>query len=221
LSSKERPDEDIFAEELQKYQQLENQLQFTYQEQANLLGRVQQENMQFESLKKSTNLNATREQVLQQLNNAFKAFVELKGNLREGIQFYTNFQELLKQFDRKCTDFVLARQTEKQDLLLEIQKQTTQPNPNISHPPQQMQGMYQPTTQPFYGKQPMNPTPQYYQQPPPQYGQQPPPQYGQQPPPQYGQQPLPFRQQPPQFVQQPFGYMTQPPQYGQPQNKKP
>jgi hypothetical protein len=36
---------------------------------------------------------------------------------REGIQFYTNFQEILNQFAAKCNDFVIARQTEKQDLL--------------------------------------------------------------------------------------------------------
>jgi len=37
--------------------------------------------------------------------------------MREGIQFYTNFQELLKTFSRQVDDFVFARNTEKADLL--------------------------------------------------------------------------------------------------------
>jgi hypothetical protein len=81
--------------------------------------------------RQSNNANAQREQILQQLNTSYKIYVELKGNLREGIQvsthyihftdhdlqFYTNLQDILKQFGRKCEDFAFARQTEKQDLL--------------------------------------------------------------------------------------------------------
>jgi hypothetical protein len=35
----------------------------------------------------------------------------------EGIQFYTNFQELLQKFKQRCSDFVVARRTEKQEML--------------------------------------------------------------------------------------------------------
>lgn len=130
MASNGQSDEDVYNDELQKYQNQIMQLQQNFQEQANLLNKIQQENSQFVSSRQVDNINAQREQILQQLNTSFKVYGELKGNLkyehsyinltnfiREGIQFYTNFQEILKHFERKCADFAFARKTEKQDLL--------------------------------------------------------------------------------------------------------
>jgi hypothetical protein len=40
-------------------------------------------------------------------------YKEVKAGLTEGINFYTNLQELLQAFNSKCTDFAMARDTEK------------------------------------------------------------------------------------------------------------
>jgi len=217
----------FYSDELQKYSNAQNQLRQNYTEQANLLNKIQQENSQFVASKQQNNTNAQREQILQSLNTAYKVYGELKGNLREGIQFYTNFQEILKHFERKCADFAFARKTEKQDLLNEIQVQAT----GVQSPPQQ-QYNYQPPpnqpppNQPSQNKPPQAQQPQYQAQ--PQYGyQQPPPQPHaqqpyQQPPPQSYQQPYqpqqPHPQQPQPFPQQyPPGFYGQaPPTYGMP-----
>ena len=47
------------------------------------------------SRRQSNNSTAQREQVLQQLNTAHKIYMELKNNLREGIQFYLSKQKNL------------------------------------------------------------------------------------------------------------------------------
>lgn len=37
--------------------------------------------------------------------------------LSEGMQFYSKFQEILKNFRDNCSDFAFARKTEKEDLI--------------------------------------------------------------------------------------------------------
>jgi len=58
-----------------------------------------------------------REEILEQLNKAFVAFTELKGNLLEGTEFYTNFKDMLIAFRTRCKDFAYARRSEKTDIL--------------------------------------------------------------------------------------------------------
>jgi len=218
LLSNTQSDEEIYASELSKYSEIQSKVQQSYAQQADLLNKIQKDNTQFVSSKQSGNPNAQREQILQQLTTAFKVYTELKSNLREGIQFYTNFQEILRQFSRKCEDFALARQTEKQDLIGELQKQQTTGPQSIPQSfgttpvnnfsvqgkpvePQQMPGQWQPNMQPVY-QAPQ----QFMYQPPTSYQQAP----YQQPPyqqPPYQQPPYqqPPYQQPP-YQQPPYGF---------------
>lgn len=83
--------EEIFGQELKKYEPIQVRLQQSYATQASLLERIQKENAQFVASKQSSNQNAQREQVLQQLNTAFKVYTELKANLNEGIQVNISF----------------------------------------------------------------------------------------------------------------------------------
>jgi len=208
----------IFAQELQKYESVQSKLQQNFSNQVTLMDRIQKENIQFVGEKASSDQSAQREQILQRLNTAFKIYNELKDHLREGIQFYSNFQELLKQFNRKCEDFMFARQTEKQDLLKQLQVQATGFN-EASHPPQSypqptappgsVPGGWQPNMKPVY-QQPHTPQayphpPQGYQQPPQGY----PPQGYQQPP--QGYPPQGYQQPPPGYP--PQGYQQPPPGY--------
>ena len=80
--------------------------------------------------------NNDRDRVLSQIVGALSVHTELMGNFtygslrddskavwefdlcfREGIRFYTNFQELLTKFKQRCLDFTVARRTEKLELL--------------------------------------------------------------------------------------------------------
>ena len=116
--------------------------------------------------------------------------------------YFLDFQEILKQYKVKCEDFILARQTEKEDLIRDIQQGEQQ---SQYHAPQQQAPMnVYPNQMPNLA----NMKPVYQQAPPPQYpmGGQPsygsaPPGYGmpQQYPPGYG---APYQQFPPQYQQQ-------------------
>jgi len=220
--------EQVFGEELRKYEALQGKLRDNYIKQDALLASLSAEHQKFVAARNAdVAAQAARdqkEQALTKLANAFKAYNEVKAGLREGINFYTNLQELLQTYKSKCSDFVQARDLEKADLILQIQNAANQPpstpqyqsspqsqfqNPSQQYPgqnwpagaPPAPYGSFQPTHPPYAAAGYPIPPPQY-NQPPPAYNQQPPPGYGQQPPPGYGQQPPPAYNQPPP----PYGY---------------
>jgi programmed cell death 6-interacting protein len=117
LQVKETEFESLFAQELFKYNDLSGTIKSTFTDQATLLTQIQAENDSFLKQRSSNAQLESRQKVLQQYENAYKTFVELKGHLKDGINFYTKFQEHLTKFKIKCSDFAFARKTEKSDLL--------------------------------------------------------------------------------------------------------
>ncbi len=69
-----------------------------------------------------------------------RSYTDVKAGLREGINFYTTLQEYLQKFKSKCSDFILARETEKNELL----QQLSQPPPQVQQQPQQRPPQPQP-----------------------------------------------------------------------------
>lgn len=49
--------------------------------------------------------------------------------IREGMQFYTDFHALLGKLKMKADDYVLARQTEKEDVLSDMRRVAASPQP--------------------------------------------------------------------------------------------
>lgn len=206
----------IIQDALSKYNEFEDAVQASADAQAEALRKTAQDNAAFDDARRvatgagrdgsgSGSGGDPRAEALQGLETAFKTFGELRANLAEGINFYSELQTRIQNLKSKISDFTYARQTEKQDLLAVLTGGGAPP----PRPPKQQQ---QPQSQ------------QQQQQPPPPYGQQPPP-YGQQP---YGQQPggwSPYQHSqytttaPSPYQQGPYGYpqgQPYPPSYGAP-----
>lgn len=198
------------------------------QKENSYLQSIQEANRIFEQHKSQNSIQSQREQLLQFVYNAINKYHEICSNLQEGINFYTTMQDIAKKLLRRVEDFVFARKTEKQDIVMNIQQQisgvTIDPQYNYASQ-QQPRG----TTTPVYSTQPTSsqqssqqqqPVYQHQQQPYVQqsvYGQ---PQYVQQAQysSQYGLPPLPQQQQP---YYNPNTFQQQQPQYQQPYQQQP
>ena len=55
--------------------------------------------------------------MMSQLQAGYDAYIELQGNLAEGTKFYNNLTKILTAYQSNVNDFVLARNTEKDDLM--------------------------------------------------------------------------------------------------------
>ena len=54
---------------------------------------------------------------MSRLQTGYDAYIELQGNLAEGTKFYNNLTKILTAYQSNVNDFVLARNTEKEDLM--------------------------------------------------------------------------------------------------------
>ncbi|VDN96252.1 unnamed protein product [Rodentolepis nana] len=118
--------------------------------------------------------------ILTTLIQATEAYEQLLQDVRQGITFYADLTGILVKFQNKVSDYVFARQTEKQELMKDISKEITAESPgklselpgkpSNSDPPPRPPPPTAPTTNanappnafPMYGApQPMGFWPQY------------------------------------------------------------
>ena len=202
----------IFEAQLQHYDAFEEAARASSAAQEDALRRTADDNDAFDTLRADTFGSAAaaaasdpRADFLQGLDTAYKTFGELRGNLEEGITFYSELQTRIQNLKAKISDFVFARQTEKQDLIASFSGGNNPPQrpPKPATPPYSQQQPQQQQQQQVPGG--WNPY-QYQQYQQPQYSsytqQAPPP-----PPPQQQQQQYGYNP----YQQQQYGY---PPQQG-------
>uniref|UniRef100_A0A1I7UU78 ALIX_LYPXL_bnd domain-containing protein n=1 Tax=Caenorhabditis tropicalis TaxID=1561998 RepID=A0A1I7UU78_9PELO len=82
---------------------------------------IQTSNNKFTGEKTGSSSGAERERILKMLAQASDAYAELKANLEEGTKFYNDLTPILVRLQQKVSDFAFARQTEKEDLMRQLQ----------------------------------------------------------------------------------------------------
>ncbi|KAH3767904.1 ALG-2 interacting protein X [Pelomyxa schiedti] len=217
LANKSANPEEIFTQELKKYQTFVAALQKEYAAQDPLLKKLHDDNGKFSAAKQSSaQSSGKREEVLQQISASFQAYTELKANLKEGIQFHTTFQDLLRRFKTECDDFALARRTELNDVKMQIaasaSSYSAQPQPM---PQQQLYALPGPPSTVPNKPLPTPGAPQRVPPPPQTYTYQPPTGGFYQPQPTGMTPPPPMQPQQPgqiytSYTPQPYGYYQQP-----------
>ncbi|CAI4231493.1 unnamed protein product [Auanema sp. JU1783] len=116
-------EESISKEKInQLFSPLKEKVNASIKEQENVLAEVEKWNNVFSKEKSGNASGAERERILKQLAAGFDVFNELKSNLEEGTKFYNDLTPILVRLQQKVNDFVFARQTEKEDLMKQVQQ---------------------------------------------------------------------------------------------------
>ncbi|KAL3998585.1 Apoptosis-linked gene 2-interacting protein X 1 [Acanthocheilonema viteae] len=117
------------------YGPLKAKVNETIKKQEDCLAQVQLWNNKFGSEKASSQRAVERERILKILANGHDKFLEIKSNLDEGTKFYNDLTPLLLRLQQKVSDFCFARQTEKEDLMKQLQQNIVSGSSNSSAPP--------------------------------------------------------------------------------------
>ncbi|VDK84872.1 unnamed protein product [Litomosoides sigmodontis] len=117
------------------YGPLKAKVNETIKKQEDCLAQVELWNNKFASEKTSSQRAVERERILKILANGHDKFLEIKSNLDEGTKFYNDLTPLLLRLQQKVSDFCFARQTEKDDLIKQLQQNIVSGSSNISAPP--------------------------------------------------------------------------------------
>ncbi|BFZ06266.1 hypothetical protein BsWGS_09305 [Bradybaena similaris] len=172
-------EESISVSELDRvYAPLRDQVTDSLHRQDILLSQIQNSNTEFCNAKTSSQSAAQRETLLKDLAAGFDMFMELKSNLEEGTKFYNDLTPLLVRLQSKINDFCFARKTEKEDLLVELQRAIANtPSQAPPVPPRYQGGAGQPPNQ-SGSSTPTAPAPHPSNPPQAHPGQSPPNPYG-------------------------------------------
>ena len=104
--------EPIFEKALEKYERIKGDMEAETAKQEALLARVAEETDAFLRERKDDPRVKKREVALQEMDMAYWKYKELGDNLTEGLNFYNQLSEILRQFKATCTGFLQSRRAD-------------------------------------------------------------------------------------------------------------
>uniref|UniRef100_A0A5B7AN94 Putative ALG-2 interacting protein X-like n=1 Tax=Davidia involucrata TaxID=16924 RepID=A0A5B7AN94_DAVIN len=193
--------EDLFKNEISKYDHMCEEIVQNIEAQEQLLLQIQAQNEEFAAVFNLEDYKASCEKSYKQIEAAIAKFREIKENINKGLKFYATLQDAIKNINQQCSDFVMTRNIQCQEMIESVQRQVAglsfQENKNTSaynyptvgkpHQTQRSNSQQQtdpgntmphpPRPQTPYYQPPEQPTMPGYARPSPPYGssQQPPP----------------------------------------------
>lgn len=101
---------------------LQKQSRDSIAKQETLIAQIQEANSEFCNSRSGDQANSQRNAMLSELAAAYDAYMELTSNIEEGTKFYEDLTHILVKFQNQISDFTFARNTEKEDLCRELQR---------------------------------------------------------------------------------------------------
>ncbi|KAK4690084.1 hypothetical protein P7C73_g49, partial [Tremellales sp. Uapishka_1] len=146
--------EEIFEQELGKFDRVQNDMEDEISKQEKLLEDIRVANENFLSERKEDPKIKEREKRLQEMDLAYWKWREINDNAEEGIKFYHSFAELLVAFKEACSQFLNSRRGDVGQITNRFDNMSVAGTP----PPQlQQQQSYQ--SQPYQSPSPSPSTP--------------------------------------------------------------
>jgi programmed cell death 6-interacting protein len=129
---------EAFSTQLANYNPFSQTCQDLIKKQENLLATIMETHQKFISSKSTNDAISKREVALKQLDVGYNGYKEIRGNLKDGMKFYSTMEAIVNRLKEQTEDFCLARQTELKDLVETLQRQTSASAP----PPSMMNSQY-------------------------------------------------------------------------------
>ncbi|CDH53916.1 ph signal transduction protein [Lichtheimia corymbifera JMRC:FSU:9682] len=109
--------EELFAEELRKYDDLLMQIDQQDERQNQILRELAQVHQEYCTARENESATAKRERALQNLSQAYQKFVEIRNNLQEGLKFYADHGRSLASFRDSCLKYCHHRRAESDQIV--------------------------------------------------------------------------------------------------------
>ncbi|CAG8477414.1 9472_t:CDS:10, partial [Racocetra persica] len=110
--------EELFSEELKKYDKYLELVQRETENQEKLLSNIERKYQELTEERNRVMNTFGRSETLEKFNTAYQKFKEILSNLQEGIKFYRNFETTLREYKKKCQEFAAFRHKEGYDIVL-------------------------------------------------------------------------------------------------------
>lgn len=115
--------EDLFRKEISKYDLISEDIGHNIEAQEQLLLQIQAQNDEFAAIFNLEDYKASREKCYKQIQAAIAKFREIKDNINEGLKFYVTLQDAITNVKQQCSDFVMTRNIQCQEMIEDVHKQ--------------------------------------------------------------------------------------------------
>ncbi|XP_008776264.2 vacuolar-sorting protein BRO1-like [Phoenix dactylifera] len=116
--------EDLFKKELAKYDQICEEIAQNIESQDQLLLQIEAQNDEFAAVFNLEDYKVAREKCSKQISAAIAKYQEIKENVNEGLKFYVTLQDAITNVKQLCSDFVMTRNIQCQEMVEDVQRQT-------------------------------------------------------------------------------------------------
>ncbi|XAR52479.1 hypothetical protein NMG60_11020591 [Bertholletia excelsa] len=115
--------EDLFKKEIIKYDKICEEIAQNIEAQEQMLLQIQAQNEEFAAVFNLEDYRASREKGYKQIEAAVGKYREIKENINEGLKFYVTLQEAITNVKQQCSDFIMTRNIQSQEMIEELQRQ--------------------------------------------------------------------------------------------------
>ncbi|KAG8751476.1 pH-response regulator protein palA/rim20, partial [Serendipita sp. 396] len=124
--------EDVMEEELQKYDKFRNEIAATADEQKELLKKIEERNAALLQSRHEDPINKNLEKMVKNLNAAHAKYKEIVQNCGEGLKFYNDFAQHLKDLRDSCKEWAYSRKQKMNAIVEELELINLNTPPNQS-----------------------------------------------------------------------------------------
>ena len=122
------PTDQLLIQEMNKYNEIKSKINQLKAQQLETLQKVRTADRDFEQYTQSIRMSSDRVEFLRTLGLGCEKFTEMVNQLSQGMNFYKQLGQLIAQLQQRVSDFIIARNLEKNDLVARLTSGSAPPS---------------------------------------------------------------------------------------------